>query len=324
MPSPPIVSGTQVVHPHGQSAPSIVTFDALASQQAAAAKENKHASSNAAKKVMDWFRRKSYARDTLSNVNAAHIRSDSTSSFVQVSGSPARKAAPATAEASSANLAMSSTSSFARTTENTPNVAVAETLPSVEPTETTRPGHAAEASAPEADSAATEKKAQPHLDMPSPARSISHNPAPNVAKAAASSDAAATRSTFKVPAARATDDSKMRLHNGVVNQSALSSKPPKEVMDEVLKVLQDMGIDIKRENEYRLRCTRVRKRKAGATTGLGLGSVMSVGSTMGGFSLLGNASSSRVSLDDPFDRVKLTDRVDGFTRSASSAKPFCK
>ncbi|ORY29559.1 hypothetical protein BCR39DRAFT_467332 [Naematelia encephala] len=67
----------------------------------------------------------------------------------------------------------------------------------------------------------------------------------------------------------------MRVHTGLVDQSALSSKPPKEVMAEVLKVLQGMGMDIKKENEFRLRCTRVRRKKAGAVTGLGLGSVMS-------------------------------------------------
>jgi len=64
-------------------------------------------------------------------------------------------------------------------------------------------------------------------------------------------------------------------------------------MDEVLKVLQDMGMEIKRENDFRLRCTRVRRRKAGATTGLGLGSVMTVGSGMSPFSLMSSASTSR-------------------------------
>jgi protein-serine/threonine kinase len=91
---------------------------------------------------------------------------------------------------------------------------------------------------------------------------------------------------------KSSDEAKMRVHTGLVDQTALSSKPPKEVMYEVLRVLQEMGMEIKKENEFRLRCTRARKRKSGATTGLGLGSVMSVGSTMG--TLMNTASVSRV------------------------------
>jgi hypothetical protein len=91
------------------------------------------------------------------------------------------------------------------------------------------------------------------------------------------------------------DESKMRVHTGLVDQSALSSKPPNDVMAEVIKVLLEMGMEVKREYEYRLWCTRVRRRKAGATTGLGLGSVMSVGSGMSPFTLMSNASASRVS-----------------------------
>lgn len=106
-----------------------------------------------------------------------------------------------------------------------------------------------------------------------------------------------SRPLTRTPTVRS-DDLKMRLHSGIVDQSALSSKPPREVMEDVLRVMQEMGIDVKRENDFKLRCVRVRKRKAGATTGLGLGSVMSVGSTMGSFSILGNASASRVSRFD--------------------------
>ena len=85
----------------------------------------------------------------------------------------------------------------------------------------------------------------------------------------------------------------MRVHTGLVDQSALSSKPPREVINEAIKVLQDMGMEIKKENDFKLRCTRVRRRKAGATTGLGLGSVMSVGSGMSPFTLMSSASTSK-------------------------------
>jgi len=83
----------------------------------------------------------------------------------------------------------------------------------------------------------------------------------------------------------------MRVHTGLVDQSALSSKPPKEVMAEVTRVLIEMGMEVKKENEFKLRCTRARRRKAGAVTGLGLGTVMS-GSSLGG-AFMGTASSSK-------------------------------
>lgn len=308
-PSPPIVSDTQVHHPHGQSAPSIVTLDTLTAQQRASAKENKHASSNAAKKVMDWFRRKSYAKNSQMDAETNNIRSDSTSSFVQVSDSPVRKPAAAAGN-SAANIALSSTSSFARTVENTPVFAVTEALPSDEAQiQAAVDGQPGATPADQLDPVAPTKAQQDKLDMPAPARSLSHNPAPTTPSTAASQTESVVRSRIKTATFRpGVDDSKMRNHNGIVNQSALTSRPPQEVMDEVLRVLQDMGMDVRRENEYRYRCTRVRRRKAGATTGLGLGSVMSVGSTMGSFSLLGNASSSRVSLGYTNDAI-VTDLI---------------
>lgn len=112
------------------------------------------------------------------------------------------------------------------------------------------------------------------------------------------------------------DDHKLRVHTGVVDQSTLSSKPPKEVMDDVLRVLSEMGIEIKRENEFRYRCTRVRRRKAGPTTGLGLGSVMSVGSGK----VMGSASSSRVSRFLPFRA--LTVHLNQYLRNQTDVRPI--
>lgn len=65
------------------------------------------------------------------------------------------------------------------------------------------------------------------------------------------------------------NEARLRVHVGVVDQSALTSKPALEVMDQVQKVLHGMGIEVKRENDFKLRCTRAKRRKAGAMTGLG-------------------------------------------------------
>jgi protein-serine/threonine kinase len=253
---------------------------------------------------MDWFRRKSLAKDTLNSIKTSHLRSDSTTSFVRVSESPARPSQTGTQR--SANIAMSSTSSIARTADTTPVAPVAETLPATVP-EPSKPVEVKTVKVePEASNIVKEATTKPvrsgGLMLPPGAassatsvpRSMSHNPPPATAPMPSTATFAGPKSHIRPSTSSRSDDMKMRVHNGFVDQSALSSKPPKEVMDEALKVLQDMGMDVRRETEFRLRCTRVRKRKAGATTGLGLGSVMSVGSGMGSFSLMGNASTSKV------------------------------
>lgn len=88
-------------------------------------------------------------------------------------------------------------------------------------------------------------------------------------------------------------DARLKVHSGVVDQSALTSRPVPEVLADVLRVLRSMGIDVKRESDFRLRCTRARRRKSGATTGLGLSSVMSKGSTAGDFQASASSSSVR-------------------------------
>ncbi|CAG8609104.1 6632_t:CDS:10 [Ambispora leptoticha] len=55
-------------------------------------------------------------------------------------------------------------------------------------------------------------------------------------------------------------ESKLRVHHGAVDQSALTSRPPYEVFIVVKQTLVSMGIEIKREGEFKVRCVR-RKRK---------------------------------------------------------------
>lgn len=274
----------------GQNSPSIVTVDAVAQSQ------GKNASSSAAKKVMDWFRRKSLAKDTF-NARGENMRSDSTSSFVRVEG-PSQSSGKAGIPPPMAN---SSTSSVAVIPEEEQEslappppreevpVPDSATLPSAAsrmPEPTRQPlGDAANATnlpraSPQRQTIGTAGRSKSHaLPSPTAATAMSNIPF----KAPAPSSAAA-----KLRA----EEAKLRIHTGVVDQSALSSKLPSEVIAEVIKVLMDMGLEVKRENEYRLRCTRVKK--GAARSGL-RGSVMSIGGSSAGF-LLGNASSSRVSL----------------------------
>ncbi|RIA85033.1 hypothetical protein C1645_393314 [Glomus cerebriforme] len=55
-------------------------------------------------------------------------------------------------------------------------------------------------------------------------------------------------------------DSKLRVHHGAVDQSALTSRAPYEVFIVVKQTLVSMGIEIKREGDFKVRCVR-RKRK---------------------------------------------------------------
>ncbi|KAG0169583.1 hypothetical protein DFQ30_003498 [Apophysomyces sp. BC1015] len=60
------------------------------------------------------------------------------------------------------------------------------------------------------------------------------------------------------------NDSKLRTHHGAVDQDALTSRPPHEILAEVKQALSTMGIDVKRDSEYKLKCTR-RKRHEGTS-----------------------------------------------------------
>lgn len=70
------------------------------------------------------------------------------------------------------------------------------------------------------------------------------------------------------------DDSALRVHQGAVDQSALTSRAPDDVIRQVQKALFDMGIEAKkeREEEYKFECIRRKRTKTlmGATQGLGL------------------------------------------------------
>lgn len=318
--SPPVIIGAEGIQPQsmndrGQSSPSIVTVDAFAAQRTFPPAD-KAASSSAAKKVMDWFRRKSLAKDTLVNLRAADVRSESrASSFVRVEQP---RDTSMKVLGSAANLALSSTSSFAHTAESNPNITVTEAGPLpdeivavaypatllqeqsttmiAEPRRMPLASAANQTNIPPASASTTNLPTSRADTLPLPSRSKSHHPS-----IAQENEPVSTVSTFvdkqaavrAIPLPRA-DESKMRVHTGVVDQSALSSQPPKDVMAEVVRVLLDMGLEIKKENDYRLRCTRARRKKGGPTTGLGLGSVMSVGSGMSPFTSMSSASASRV------------------------------
>ncbi|KAH8552933.1 kinase-like domain-containing protein [Umbelopsis sp. PMI_123] len=59
----------------------------------------------------------------------------------------------------------------------------------------------------------------------------------------------------------APEEAKLRIYHGAVDQSALTSRSPNDVFTEVKQTLKSMGIDMKFEGDYKIKCTR-RKRKS--------------------------------------------------------------
>lgn len=53
----------------------------------------------------------------------------------------------------------------------------------------------------------------------------------------------------------------LRIHHGAVDQTTITTRPPPEVMAHVRKVLEGMGVEIQQESEYKYRCIRGKKRK---------------------------------------------------------------
>lgn len=254
-PRPPsvVIQGDRILSPRPQdrspSNPSISTFEAYSTKDP---KTSANASSSKAKKVMDWFRRKSLAKGPTEPathypggpgvlVNSANslrveetVNSTPSEEVVQVPGTP--------------RVTVTSVP------EPTPTpVATAPLAP--EDNSVPRPVSAVEETiiAPVGPPTVKRNQTQP-LGKTSPVRQspVRQGSAPRWAGVASEAI-----------------DSRLRLHAGVVDQNALTAKSPLVVIKDIDRVLHQMGIEARRETEFKLRCTRVRRKKAAATTALG-------------------------------------------------------
>jgi protein-serine/threonine kinase len=284
-----VVIGPQGIQPRPshdrQSSTSIVTVDAFGDSHV-----QRTASSSAAKRVMDWFRRKSLAKDTLSTIKSGSVRADSISSSagrpsVSADRSYVHITAPANANEQPKSIVRDE--SVSPLTDG-PSIVISDSPPkqkSPERKETIRrkQPEVREPAAPSPSEkrvplAPANSKANVDKTLLSPERGALPMRSKSVRTPNAPSAAAALINPHHVADATqqangtlSAEDSKMRVHSGLVDQSVLTSRPPKEVMAEVIRVLHGMGMDVKQEADYRLRCTRVRRRKAGPTTGLSTG-----------------------------------------------------
>ncbi|OCH84532.1 Pkinase-domain-containing protein [Obba rivulosa] len=62
----------------------------------------------------------------------------------------------------------------------------------------------------------------------------------------------------------------LRVHHGAVDTTMITTGSPPEVMKHVRAVLEGMGMEIQLETDYKYRCVRPKRRKAGTGVGLGL------------------------------------------------------
>ncbi|KIM59647.1 hypothetical protein SCLCIDRAFT_55606, partial [Scleroderma citrinum Foug A] len=61
----------------------------------------------------------------------------------------------------------------------------------------------------------------------------------------------------------------LRIHHGAVDQTTITTRPPPEVMKRICQVLEELGMEFKAESEYKYRCVRAKRKKAGGSVGLG-------------------------------------------------------
>lgn len=308
--SSPVV-GQHGIHPtaHDQrSSTSAVTVDADTARPP---------STSTAKRVMDWFRRKSTAKDTLHNIKNTGVADPSSNAgrqsvtldrtrerVVSMSLPPSkadRALATPTASTRSKPSADRLTSTEApvkpEVATPSPSIVIVESPSSPEPAAASSPvkddvpkPDARIPLAPANSMANVDDKIMLNPNRVVPTRSKSQHVPSSLSKDVAngspaliSARKAAEKRGLNASTAVSVDETKLRVHTGLVDQSALSSQTPAEIMEEVLRVLHGMGIEVKQEADFRLRCTRVRRRKAGATTGL----------SSGAFSLVSAAAANR-------------------------------
>lgn len=206
-------------------------------------------SSNAAKKVMDWFRKKSLSRGTFTE--------------------PA-PLGPFELTVADRNGSVIDGSSLRHDDESNPRVVVTgagteDTGPSSVPSSRSTSGTHSQTSQSTAITSATEA---------SNSNSGVKSSASTVQQTTPRASASAMNGLVSAGSAASFHDSKLRFHLGAVDQSALTSRPPPEVFAEVKQALFDMGIDVRKEKDedFKLDCVRRKKAKTlmGATTGLGL------------------------------------------------------
>ncbi|KAE9400840.1 Pkinase-domain-containing protein [Gymnopus androsaceus JB14] len=95
------------------------------------------------------------------------------------------------------------------------------------------------------------------------------------------------RSHAKAPAGQ------LRTHHGAVDQSTVTTRPPPEVMKHVQAVLINMGVEVQFESEFKFRCIRAKRKKMPTSAG-SVGFMGGSGNGLAAFNMVGSAASNGV------------------------------
>lgn len=139
--------------------------------------------------------------------------------------------------------------------------------------------------------AGTDLSSRSQIPTPSSKTELERNG--NLGRSAGDTSFSFSRAGWKFNASTPTKDV-LRIHHGAVDQTTITTRPPPEVIKHICKVLEEMGMDIKAESEYKYRCVRAKKRKSGGAIGLGFSTVGS-GSGLAAITMVGSAASNGVS-----------------------------
>ncbi|EST09166.1 Protein kinase domain protein [Kalmanozyma brasiliensis GHG001] len=258
-------------------------------------------SSNAAKKVMDWFRKKSLSRGTFteqpplgpfersptsSQISGAGPRTPS----VIVTGAPNGTSRHAEAQTGSGEGVSGAASSVpsSRSTSGTHS----ETSEATEVTQLTNMSEASHAESEGLKSSAStvQQQATPKaslsavsngsnasgMEAPTVPTSASAAPQrqPSQRSRAVTGKTATLASTAVATTPAPFNEARLRYHLGAVDQSALTSRSPDDVLKEVYRVLYEMGIDMRKEKDedFKLECIRRKRAKTlmSATHNIGM------------------------------------------------------
>ncbi|SOV07836.1 related to Serine/threonine protein kinase [Ustilago sp. UG-2017a] len=236
-------------------------------------------SSNAAKKVMDWFRKKSlsrggtfneqpplgpFERSPTSSQISAHSPTAPLTPSVIVTGAAAANGASRHAEANTGSgegISGASSVPSSRSASGTHS----ENSEATELTNITKVSDASHTSHTESEdlksSASTvQQQATPKASL-SAVSNVSNVSGGESSSQQRSRDSPAVASTKT--AAVLFNEARLRYHLGAVDQSALTSRSPIEVLKEVHRVLYEMGINILKEKDedFKLECIRRKRAK---------------------------------------------------------------
>lgn len=262
------------------------------------------ASSNAAKKVMDWFRKKSMSKSQLEDIPPFNsFESPSVASSAQRTRKQSTNIAASNANEPKSQIRSSSGKVNVINEKSTTNPQVVVTddstqegrpemdsVPSSRSTSGTQ-SHVSQTTQSTGATSATEgsrvRKEANIPQMPGSKSSDSTMQQQSTPRASSSivhqldANQNAQREigggqTNTVNAKKVVNlDSAIRVHQGAVDQSALTSRSPDEVIKQVQRALWLMGIEAKKDNEeeYKMECVRRRRNKTllgAATQNLGL------------------------------------------------------